>query len=116
MENDEWNDIDVCAKATIILCLSDEALYNVMNEERCRLESLYMTKSLSNKLFTKKQLYSLQIKEDTLILQHLNVFNRILSDALEELEEGKPLLLFSSLPLSYDHLAITIMYGMVRRT
>ena len=33
MENDEWNDIDFCAKATIILCLSDEILYNVMNEE-----------------------------------------------------------------------------------
>jgi len=23
MEDDEWNDIDFCAKATIILCLSD---------------------------------------------------------------------------------------------
>ena len=33
MEDDEWNDIDFCAKATIILCLSDEILYNVMNEE-----------------------------------------------------------------------------------
>jgi len=33
MEDDEWNDIDFCAKATIILCLSEEVLYNVMNEE-----------------------------------------------------------------------------------
>ena len=33
MENDEWNDIDFRAKATTILCLSDEVLYNVMNEE-----------------------------------------------------------------------------------
>jgi len=33
MEDDEWNDIEFCAKATIILCLSDEVLYNVMNEE-----------------------------------------------------------------------------------
>ena len=33
MEDDEWNDIDFCAKATIILCLSDEILYNVMNEK-----------------------------------------------------------------------------------
>ena len=49
MEDDEWNDIDFRAKATIILCLLDEFLYNVMNEETavglwCRLESLYMTK------------------------------------------------------------------------
>ena len=39
-------------KATIILCLLDKIFYNVMNEETtaglwCRLESLYMTKSLS---------------------------------------------------------------------
>ena len=74
-----------------------------------------MTKSLSIKLFMKKQLYILQMKEDTPILQHLNTFNRILSDllALEvKLEqEDKALLLLSSLPSSYDHLATTIMYG-----
>ena len=64
MEDDEWNDIDFHANATIILCLLDEVFYNVMNEKTTaglwyRLESLYMTKSLSNKLFMKKQLYSL---------------------------------------------------------
>ena len=58
MEDEEWNDIDFHAKVMIILCLSDEIHYNVMNEETtaglwCRLESLYMTKSLSNKLFMK---------------------------------------------------------------
>ena len=61
-----------------------------------------MTKSLSNKLFMKKQLYSLRMKEGTPILQHLNTFNRILSDllALEVKleEEDKALLLLSSLP------------------
>ena len=81
MEDDEWNDIDP-AKTTIILCLSDEVLYNVMNEKTtaglwCKLETLYMTKSLSNKLFMKKQLYSLRTKEGTPFLQHLNTFNRI---------------------------------------
>ena len=55
MEDDEWMDIDVWAKATIILCLSDQVFYNVMNKkiivDLCyKLESLYMTKSLSNKL------------------------------------------------------------------
>jgi len=63
----------------------------------------------------KKQLYSLRMKEGTPILQNLNAFNRILSDllALEVKleEEEKALLLLSSLPLSYDHLATTIMYG-----
>ena len=31
MKDDEWNEIDFHAKATIILCLSDEVLYSVMN-------------------------------------------------------------------------------------
>ena len=30
MDDDEWNDIDLRTKATIILYLSDEVLYNVM--------------------------------------------------------------------------------------
>jgi len=54
------------------------------------------------------------MKKGTPTLQHLNVFNRILSDllALEvKLEKKKDLVLFSSLLSSYDHLAITIMYG-----
>jgi len=33
MKDDEWNDIDFCAKVTIITCLSDEVFYNVRNEE-----------------------------------------------------------------------------------
>ena len=31
-EDDEWNDINFRTKATNILCLSDEVLYNVLNE------------------------------------------------------------------------------------
>src|SRR5436190_6822526 len=112
--------MDYRARAIIILCLSDEVLYNVMNEETTaglwsRLESLYMTKSLSNKLYTKKQLYCLRMKKGTPILQHLNLFNKIVSDllALEVKleEEDKALLLLGSLPSSYDHLVTTIMYG-----
>src|ERR1700733_6495236 len=74
-----------------------------------------MTKSMSNKLFMKKQLYSLCMKEGTSILTHLNTFNRIVSDLLalevQLEEEDKALLLLCSLPSSYDHLATTIMYG-----
>ena len=55
------------------------------------------------------------MKEGTPILQHFNIFNRILRDLLAlkvKLEEkDKALLLLSSLPSNYDHLATTIMYG-----
>ena len=61
-----------------------------------------MTKSLSNKLFLKKQLYSLWMKEGTTVLHHFNAFNQILNNllALEVKleEEDKTLLLLSSLP------------------
>src|SRR4051812_14039632 len=64
MGEDGWKEIVIKVKATIILCLSDEVFYNVMNEDTSagiwnRLESLYMTKILSNKLYMKKQLYYL---------------------------------------------------------
>jgi len=119
MKDDKWNEIDFRTKATIILCLSDEIFYNVMNEETtagfwCMLKNMYMTKSLSKKLFMKKQLYILRMKEGMPILKYLNTFKRILSDLLAlkvKLEEDKALLLLSSLPSSYDHLATTIMYG-----
>ena len=55
------------------------------------------------------------MKEGIPILQHLNAFNRILSDllALEVNleEEDKVFLLLFSLPSSYDHLTTTIIYG-----
>ena len=51
--------MDLKAANTIQLCLVDEVMYNVMDEEMAtrfwsRLETLYMTKSLSNKLYLKK--------------------------------------------------------------
>src|SRR4051812_32794447 len=33
MGEDDWKEINIKAKATIILCLSDEVLYDVMNED-----------------------------------------------------------------------------------
>ena len=63
-----------------------------------------MMKSLSNKFFMKNQLYFLRMKEGIPILQHLNTFNRILSDllALEvklEEEDNSSVTLFSSIKL-----------------
>jgi len=54
--------MDVKMAGTIELCLTDEVMYNVINEISAvrlwlMLESFYMTRSLSNKLYLKKQLY-----------------------------------------------------------
>ena len=73
--------------STIQLCLADEVMYNVIDEKmatglQTRLEILYMTKSLSKKLYLKKQLYGLRMNEGTTVLEHLNFFNKVISELL----------------------------------
>jgi len=59
---------------------------------------MYMTKNLSNKIYLKKQLYRLRVKEGT-VLKHLN-FNKIISDLLAvdvKIEKEAKLLILLSL-------------------
>ena len=74
-----------------------------------------MRKNLTNKLYVKKQLYSLHMNEGFDMLEHLNTFN-MLNTQLSSFEvnyedEDKSLLLLASLPTSFDHLVTTLMYG-----
>ena len=60
--------MDLKAASMIQSYLTDEVMYNVMDKEMAtglwsRLETLYMTKSLSNKLYLKKQLYGQCMKK-----------------------------------------------------
>ena len=57
--DEDWEEINLKVASTIQLCLADEVMYNVMDEEITtglwsKLEMLYMMKSLSNKLYLKK--------------------------------------------------------------
>jgi hypothetical protein len=50
----EWEDLDAKALSTIRLCLADEVMFNIVGEDTTsglwsKLESLYMTKSLTSK-------------------------------------------------------------------
>ena len=73
-----------------------------------------MTKSLSNKLYLKKQLYGVRMKEETTMLEHLN-FNKIISELLPvdvKIEkEDKALILLSSLSQLYDHIVTIMIYS-----
>ena len=55
------------------------------------------------------------MKEGTTLLEHLNFFNKVISEALvvdvKINEEDKALILLSSLPRLYDHIITTILYG-----
>ena len=61
-----------------------------------------------NKLYIKKQLYGLQMKEHKNLLEHLNVFNMLINMSgfnVKVDEEDKTIL------PSYDHLVTRLMYG-----
>jgi len=100
--------MDLKTVSTIQLCLTDEVMYNVMDEEITtelwsRLE-MHMMKSLSNKLYLKKQLYGLRVNEGITELEHLNFFNKIINKLLvvnvKIDKEDETLILLSSLSQS----------------
>ncbi|KAL6124038.1 hypothetical protein ACLB2K_076554 [Fragaria x ananassa] len=63
----EMASLEEKAHSTILLCLADDIITEVAEEETAaglwlKLESLYMTKSLTNKLLLKRRLFSLRMK------------------------------------------------------
>ncbi|KAL6138843.1 hypothetical protein ACLB2K_064122 [Fragaria x ananassa] len=65
----EMASLEEKAHSTILLCLADDIITEVAEEETAaglwlKLESLYMTKSLTNKLLLKRRLFSLRMKGD----------------------------------------------------
>ena len=74
-----------------------------------------MTKSLNNKLYLKQHLFTLRMKEDTPIKDHLDELNKILMD-LKNIdvridEKDQTLILLCSLPPSFENFVNSILYG-----
>uniref|UniRef100_A0A2N9ER08 Integrase catalytic domain-containing protein n=1 Tax=Fagus sylvatica TaxID=28930 RepID=A0A2N9ER08_FAGSY len=120
MTDDEWEELDMKAVSTIRLLLADEVMYNVMEENSTagiwlNLEKRYMSKSLTNKLHLKQKLYGLKMTEGADLRQHINTFKQIISDMLridiKFEDEDKAMMLLTSLPASYEHLVMTLLYG-----
>lgn len=108
------------AHSTILLCLSDEVIIEVADETTSsglwlKLESLYMTKSLTNKLLLKQRLFSLKMKEGTPLKQHLDQLNTILMElkntGVTIEDEDAALILLCSLPLSYENFVQSCVVG-----
>jgi hypothetical protein len=107
MANDKSEYLDGKALYALQLNLSPDVLREVMNAKSAaelwkKLEELYMTKSLANKLRLKEHLYTIHLVEGTSIQSHLNEFNSICVD-LESLDvkiddKDKAILLVVSLP------------------
>nr|GEV84704.1 retrovirus-related Pol polyprotein from transposon TNT 1-94 [Tanacetum cinerariifolium] len=107
------------AHSAVILCLGNKVLREVTGETTAagvwsKLETLYMTKSLANKLYLKKKLYTFYIPAGRNISEHIDEFNKIVFD-LANIEvkfknEDLALLLLTSLPASYEHFVDTLLY------
>ncbi|GJZ37344.1 retrovirus-related pol polyprotein from transposon TNT 1-94 [Tanacetum coccineum] len=108
------------AHSAVILCLGNKVLREVTGETTAagvwtKLETLYMTKSLANKLYLKKKLYTFYMPTGRKISEHIDEFNKIVLD-LANIEvkfedEDLALLLLTSLPASYEHFVDTLLYG-----
>jgi hypothetical protein len=66
--------------ATIRLCLDDDMMHHVMDEESPvevweKLESQYMSTSLLNKLYLRQKLFGFKMSEGINLNKYINVFN-----------------------------------------
>ena len=80
-----------------------------------KLESLYMTRSLTNKLLLKQRLFLLRMKDGMLLKDHLDELNSIFMD-LKNVEvkiddEDAILILLVSLSSSYENLVNSFIVG-----
>jgi hypothetical protein len=120
MTNEEWEDLDVKCLSTIRLCLADDVLFNIIGEDTTsglwsNLESLYMMKSLTSRIYLKRWLYSLRMKEGTKVTDHLNTFNTLIvqltSMEVKFEDEDKAITLLCSLFESWDSLVTSISFS-----
>ncbi|KAL4271938.1 hypothetical protein GQ457_13G028490 [Hibiscus cannabinus] len=116
-DNKKWNEMDENSIADLHLALADEVLSSIEEKKTAKeiwdhLTKLYEAKSLHNKIFLKRKLYSLRMSESTSVTEHLNTLNTLfsqltsLSYKIEQQERAE--LLLQSLPDSYDQLIINL--------
>jgi hypothetical protein len=77
-----------------------------------KLGNLYQSKSLVNKLFLRRDLYNMRMRDGDSLIEHLNAFNTMVSQLLSVdikiSNEDKCISLFFSLPDLWDSLVVAI--------
>nr|GEV66436.1 retrovirus-related Pol polyprotein from transposon TNT 1-94 [Tanacetum cinerariifolium] len=108
------------AHSALLLCLDNKLLQEVNKEDSTtgvwlKLETLYMTKSLANKLYLKKKLFTFYMHSGKKLFEHIDEFNKLIGDLanidVNIDDEDQPLMLLTSLPSSYDNFVETLLYG-----
>ncbi|KAL8526139.1 hypothetical protein ACS0TY_015388 [Phlomoides rotata] len=108
------------AHSTIILCLGDKPPRKVSKEKTVidvwkKLESLYQTKLVSNKLYVKQRLLDFRMSEDKNLSEQLDTFKWYVDD-LEDLDvklkdDDKALMLFNALHRSLENFKDDVLFG-----
>ncbi|KAK1423937.1 hypothetical protein QVD17_19248 [Tagetes erecta] len=117
---EKWKNLKEKAHSAIILSLGDKVLREVSKETTAhgiwtKLGSLYLTKSLANRLYLKKRLYTFQMGQGKSLNDHVDEFHKMILD-LENIDvkidnEDQAILFLASLPQSYEHFVDTLMFG-----
>ena len=120
MSNEDWEDLDSKSLSTIRLCLVYDVLFNIVEEDSTtilwvKLEIMYMTKYLTNKIFLKRKLYTMRITDGLKIHDHLNTFNdlvcQLTSVYAKTDDEEKEITLLCMLPDSWDHIFSSMSFS-----
>lgn len=85
MSEDDKNELYIKSLSAIQLYLAHKVLREVVDEDFTvrlwlKLESLYMTKSFTDRLYLKQHIYTLKMREYMSLKAHLNEFNKIIMD------------------------------------
>jgi len=121
----EMDVMDKKAHSTIMLCLEDEVIIEVSRETTSvnlwkKLENLYMTKFLQNKLLLKRRLFALRMQEGTPLKDHLEKLKSVLLELrnidFKVEDEDAALLLLVPLPLSYENFVESFIVNKVTVT
>ena len=82
-------------------------MYHVMDENVLKkiwdkLESQFMSKTATTKVYLKQKFYKLKMQEGSDLVEHMNAFNQVVTDlariGVQVLDEDRAILLLCSLP------------------
>ena len=120
MKDSQWKSIQRKATNSIRLALAPTIKYILLNETTLtemwkKLEKIYASKSLTNHLSLKIDLYTLRMEEEDNLHDHINEFNRLVCQLLsvgEKLsDEEQAIALLASLSQSYRSLVRSLLIG-----
>ena len=109
--------------ASLHLAVADNILSSILKLQSAKeiwdtFTKLYEAKSLYNKIFLKRKLYTLRMSKSTSVTEHINTLKTLFSQlsAIKHSIEKKECveLLLQGLPDSYDHLIINVANGALR--